>query len=59
VKKLNAEINRILQLPDVKERLAVLSLEYTPNSPAEFAATFKEEVAKYAKMVKESGAKAD
>jgi len=59
VKKLNAEINRILQLPDVKERLAVLSLEYTPNSPAEFAATFKEEIAKYAKMVKESGAKAD
>ncbi len=59
VKKLNTEINRILQLPDVKERLAVLSLEYTPNSPAEFAATFKEEVAKYAKMVKESGAKAD
>ena len=59
VKKLNAEINRILQLPDVTERLAVLSLEYTPNSPAEFAATFKEEVAKYAKMVKESGAKAD
>ena len=59
VKKLNVEINRILQLPDVKERLAALSLEYTPNSPAEFAATLTAEIAKYAKMVKDSGAKAD
>lgn len=59
VSKLNAEINRILQLADVKERLDTLSLDFTPNTPAQFAATLKAEVAQYAKMVKESGTKAD
>lgn len=38
VNKLNAEIGRILQSPDIKARLDVLSLEFAPNTPAEFAA---------------------
>lgn len=59
VNNLNAEINRILQLPESKVRLDALSLEFTRNSSAEFAAALKAEVAKYAKMVKESGAKAE
>jgi len=59
VARLNTEINRVLQLPDVKERLDTLSLEFTPNTPAQFAALLKEEVGRYAKMVKQSGAKAD
>ena len=59
VNKLNAEISRILQMPDVKLRLDVLSLEFTPNTPAEFTARLENEVQRYAKMVKASGAKAD
>ncbi|HET9404356.1 MAG TPA: tripartite tricarboxylate transporter substrate binding protein [Burkholderiales bacterium] len=59
VNKLNAEINRILQSPDMKARLDTLSLAFTPNTPQQFAAVLKTEVARYAKMVKESGAKAD
>lgn len=59
VAKLNAEINRVMQLPDVKERLAALSLEFTPNTSAQFAAVIKQEIARYAQMVKQSGAKAD
>lgn len=59
VNKLNQEINRILQAPDMKTRLDVLSLTFTPNTPQQFAAVLKAEVARYAKMVKESGAKAD
>jgi tripartite-type tricarboxylate transporter receptor subunit TctC len=59
VTKLNTEINRIMQLPDVKERLDALSLEFTPNTPAQFATVIKDEIARYAKMVKQSGAKAD
>ena len=59
VGKLNAEITRIFQAPDVKTRLDVLSLEFTPNTPAEFAARLKAEVQRYAKMVKAAGAKAD
>jgi len=59
VNKLNAQINRILQLPDAKARLDTLSLEFAPSSSAEFAAALKAEVAKYAKMVKETGARID
>jgi tripartite-type tricarboxylate transporter receptor subunit TctC len=59
VNQLNREISRILQLSDVKEKLAAQSLEFTPNSPAEFAATLKAEVDKYAVMVKQSGARVD
>ena len=59
VAKLNNEINRVMQLTDVKERLNVLSLEFTPNTSAQFSALLKAEIERYAKMVKQSGAKAD
>jgi tripartite-type tricarboxylate transporter receptor subunit TctC len=59
VTKLNAEINRILRLPESRSRLDTLSLEFAPRTPAEFAAALKTEVASYAKMVKDAGLKAD
>ena len=57
--KLNSEINRIMQLAELKERLNALSLEFTSNTPAQFAAAIKDEIPRYAVMVKQSGAKAD
>ncbi len=59
VAKLNSEINRVMQMPDVKEKLDALSLEFTPNTSAQFAGVIKEEIERYAKMVKLSGAKVD
>jgi len=59
VDRLNEGIGRALLAPDVKERLAALSFEFTPNKAAEFGAILKAEIAKYAKIVKESGAKAN
>lgn len=59
VNRLNREINGILQSPDMKKRLDVLSLVFTPNTPQQFSAVLKAEVARYAKMVKDSGAKVD
>jgi tripartite-type tricarboxylate transporter receptor subunit TctC len=59
VGRLNKEITRILQQPDVKERLDAQSLVFTPNTPQQFAATLRAEVKRYAGMVKESGARAD
>ena len=59
VNRLNSEISRALLAPDVAERLAQLGLEWKPNTPAEFAAFLREEVPKWAKAVKDSGAKAD
>jgi len=57
--KLNAEIVKALALPDVKERLASQGAEVVGNTRAEFAAFIAAEMAKYAKLIKESGAKAD
>jgi tripartite-type tricarboxylate transporter receptor subunit TctC len=57
--KLNAEMNRILNQPDVKERLAALAFTPAGGTRAEFAAYIKAEIAKWGKAVKESGAKAD
>ncbi|HKA43231.1 MAG TPA: tripartite tricarboxylate transporter substrate binding protein [Burkholderiales bacterium] len=57
--KLNAEMVRILNQPDVKERLATLAFTPAGGTRAEFAAYIKSEIAKWGKAVKESGAKAD
>ena len=59
VNRINSEITSALAAPDVAERLAQLGLEWKPNTPAEFAAFLREEVPKWAKAVKDSGAKAD
>jgi tripartite-type tricarboxylate transporter receptor subunit TctC len=59
VARLNAEVNRVLELPDVKEKLGQLGLESRRNTPEEFGAYLREEIPKWAKAVKDSGAKAD
>lgn len=59
VKKLNGEINPILDLADVKSRLDAMGLETKPGSPEAFAAYLKTEVAKWAKIVKTTGITAD
>ena len=59
VKRLNAEIVRILGLPDVKEKLAGLGAELVGNTPEEFAALVKVEVVKWADVVRKSGARVD
>ena len=57
--RLNSEITRALTSPEVAERLAQLGLDWKPNSSGEFAAFLRDEVGKWAKAVKDSGAKAD
>jgi tripartite-type tricarboxylate transporter receptor subunit TctC len=59
VDKLNAEITRITNMPDVKERLSTVGIEALSSTPAQFAAFIKEETAKWAKVVKFSGARLD
>ena len=57
--KLNAEMVKILNQPDVKERLSTLAFTPVGDSRAQFAAYIKSEIAKWGKAVRESGAKAD
>ena len=59
VARLNREINRILNLSDVQEKLLAQGLEPAGDSPAEFSALIRSEIAKYAKIVKAAGIKAE
>ena len=57
--KLNREIVKILRLPDVRERLAVQGAEPAGNSPEEYAALLKADLARWAKVVKMANIRAD
>ncbi len=59
VNKLSTEISRILALPDVKARYSALGAEPGPGNPDEFAAFLKSEITKWAKVIRDSGAKLD
>lgn len=59
VTRLNTEVVRILKLPDVRQNLAGQGAEPLFMTPDEFGAFIKAETAKWAKVVKASGAGAD
>jgi tripartite-type tricarboxylate transporter receptor subunit TctC len=52
VKKLADEVVRALRQPDVKERLAAQGVDAIGTTPEELVAIMKENIAKYAKLVK-------
>jgi len=59
VNKVAAEMAKVLQQPAVRERLAALGAEPAGNTPEEFAAYCQSELAKWSRIVRQSGAKAD
>ena len=59
VAKWNAEVARILATPEMKAFFAQQGAEPSPTSPETFGAMIQSEIAKYAKIVKASGAKVD
>jgi tripartite-type tricarboxylate transporter receptor subunit TctC len=59
VQKMNTAFVAALQSPEAKARFATLMAEPVTNTPDEFAAFMKAELAKYEKVVKASGAKVD
>jgi len=59
IRKIHAEMVKALALPDVRARFSDLGLESIGNSPEEFAQVIREEIPKWAKVIKDSGAKPD
>jgi tripartite-type tricarboxylate transporter receptor subunit TctC len=57
VTKLNADINKAMQVPEVRARLENVGTQLREMSVAEFDAFMKAEVAKYAKIIKDTGVK--
>jgi tripartite-type tricarboxylate transporter receptor subunit TctC len=59
IAKWNAEVAKILNSPEMREKLVAQGAEPAPTSPEQFAAFVKSEMVKYARIVKASGAKVD
>jgi tripartite-type tricarboxylate transporter receptor subunit TctC len=57
IDQLNAEVTKILAMPDVKTTLFNQGLDPAPGTPEQFGAYIKSERAKWARVIKESGAK--
>lgn len=58
ISRLHTEVVHVMGLPMVKSRLPNLGLEASTNTPEEFGAYLRADVAKWAKIVRESGAHA-
>jgi len=59
VRKLNADIVRALQLPEVRKSLEAATVEIVAGTPEEFARYIEAEHAKWAQVVKASGARVE
>ena len=59
VERLNDELVRIMHMPDLQERLAATGTEPRTSTPEEFADYLRQETAKWAKVVRDAGLKAD
>jgi len=59
VTRLNMEIVRALKLPEVRQLMLAQGAEPVSESPEQFAALIKSDIAKWGDVVKKSGAKAD
>ena len=59
ITKIHAEIMKSLKQPDVLEKIGLLGFEPVGSTPAEFGGFIKAELAKWAKVAKDSGAKAE
>lgn len=56
ITKLNGEITTVLKAPDVSERIASLGAQPAPTTPDEFGRIVRDEIRRWAQVVKASGA---
>ena len=59
VVRLNAELQKVVVQPDVRERFAGLGIEAAASSPDELGAILKSDILKWAKVIKDAGIRAD
>jgi tripartite-type tricarboxylate transporter receptor subunit TctC len=59
VAKLNAEVRRILGLPEVKKQLLAMGAEPTPIAPEAFDSAIRAEIAKFSKVVHDANIKVE
>ena len=57
--RMNSELVTALKRQDIRERVIAAGAEPSPSTPQEFGALIRDEIAKWAEVVKISGAKPD
>jgi len=57
--KIQAEVARVIKIPEIREKLVQQGVDPVGSTPDEFAAYIRAETAKWAKVVKAAGAKAN
>ncbi len=59
IERLHAELARVMAMPEVRDRLAVLGMQPVTDTPAELAAYLKSDIAKWSKVVRDGGIKVE
>ncbi|MNC92506.1 Tripartite tricarboxylate transporter family receptor [compost metagenome] len=59
IARLNAEFNKVFQQPEIRSRLTTLGSEIIGGKPQDLTAYIRKEIPVWAKVIKETGAKAD
>ena len=59
VAKINNEVNQMMRTSDMKERMLPLGADAVAMTPAELDKTVRTEIVKWAKVIRESGARSD
>jgi tripartite-type tricarboxylate transporter receptor subunit TctC len=59
INTLSTEVRRVLQLPDVKDRFTDLGIDVLQSTPAELASFTRSEIERFAKIIRETGIRAD
>jgi tripartite-type tricarboxylate transporter receptor subunit TctC len=59
VQRLNAEIVRVLEIPDLKQFLFNQGLELSPSTPEQLGAQLRSDIARWGKVIRETGIKAN
>jgi tripartite-type tricarboxylate transporter receptor subunit TctC len=59
VVRLNSAVTAVLRMPETRERFAQAALEPLPGTPEELAGRMRSETVKWARVIRESGARVD
>ncbi len=59
IQKLNAEVLKILAMPDVRERFLAQGVEPLGGTPEQFAEHIRAQMAKWGKVVRDAGVQAE
>ena len=59
IARLHRELVKALRAPEMRDKLVGLGCEVIANKPEELAAFFRNEMAKWTKVIKESGARVE